>query len=591
MNELTEEQSKFVQHDGDAFLIACPGAGKTKAITFRIDRLLKNAPARRGVAVLSFTNSAVEEIKNRCLSIGVERANYSPSVISTFDFFLNKFLFFPLFVGGCEVKPNIVDSWKSYDIEVRLSGSFSFKGEGISLDIFNDLGGIDDIDKIRNVGLRQHFVKNRKRYENAARQRVRGLNNKGYFSVSQVRSRVINLLNDDVSRHEITTLLKSRFIELIVDEAQDCNETDIQIINLLKEAGVTISVVCDPNQAIYSFRAGSNSSVPIRRFFRSQSESSIFRLTGNFRSSDVICRAASLQKCGEKPDIAVGPNASIGIPVYLISYGGRSVTEEVGRKFKDIVVQHDINPNECPILSHRRDDAHRAVGYQVNSSGTSKLGVLAQATKAYHSDLSSRQSLMKAIGNVEHLVFEYSTGMTLDQLDLQTVLHDEEDAKQELRRQAVYILDNLNPSCDQQESDLEDWIETARSLFTALPKHADSKKSVKQYLRKPPKDDWATVLQSGGSLGLSASTIHEAKGREFEGVCVVLRPDWGGNDYTTDLIDSFGTNAESEARRVLFVGSTRSKKLLAYAIPSKNSDQMRASLESVGVEYRLIELD
>ena len=73
-------------------------------------------------------------------------------------------------------------------------------------------------------------------------------------------------------------------------------------------------------------------------------------------------------------------------------------------------------------------------------------------------------------------------------------------------------------------------------------------------------------------------------------MCVVLRPDSNGHSSTTDLIESFGTNVESEAKRVLFVGTTRSKKLLAYAVPSKNSDRMRESLEAVGVECRLIEI-
>src|SRR5690606_19544795 len=50
--------------------------------------------------------------------------------------------------------------------------------------------------------------------------------------------------------------LSGRFREIVVDEAQDCNPADLDVIEWLRASGVTVKVVCDPNQAIYSFRGG-----------------------------------------------------------------------------------------------------------------------------------------------------------------------------------------------------------------------------------------------------------------------------------------------------------------------------------------------
>ena len=63
---LTDEQRLVADHRAEAFVEACPGAGKTRTIVARLARLQAILPLRRGVAVLSFTNSAVEEFIERC---------------------------------------------------------------------------------------------------------------------------------------------------------------------------------------------------------------------------------------------------------------------------------------------------------------------------------------------------------------------------------------------------------------------------------------------------------------------------------------------------------------------------------------------
>jgi len=46
------------------------------------------------------------------------------------------------------------------------------------------------------------------------------------------------------------------FLEVIVDEAQDCNPLDLQILEWLRGHGLAVTVVADPDQAIYGFRHG-----------------------------------------------------------------------------------------------------------------------------------------------------------------------------------------------------------------------------------------------------------------------------------------------------------------------------------------------
>ncbi|WP_371272122.1 UvrD-helicase domain-containing protein [Streptomyces sp. cf124] len=44
---------------------ACPGAGKTRAMVARFLKRTAEEP-RRGIALISFTNAAVDEVRRRC---------------------------------------------------------------------------------------------------------------------------------------------------------------------------------------------------------------------------------------------------------------------------------------------------------------------------------------------------------------------------------------------------------------------------------------------------------------------------------------------------------------------------------------------
>ena len=97
---------------------ACPGAGKTETILGRVGSLLTGLPPRRGVAVLSFTNAALEEFTRRCREASLERVLTHPHYVGTFDSFIRRFLVLPGGVDGCNDRPNIVDSWRTLGVDL-----------------------------------------------------------------------------------------------------------------------------------------------------------------------------------------------------------------------------------------------------------------------------------------------------------------------------------------------------------------------------------------------------------------------------------------------------------------------------------------
>ena len=135
--------------------------------------------------------------------------------------------------------------------------------------------------------------------------------------------------------------LAARFLEVIVDEAQDCNPIDLQILRWFREHGLAVTVVADPNQAIYGFRHGDPTN--LRELASSYDPANRLNLTGNFRSSPAICALAATLRDRVAPDDSVGETATIREPVHILEYHGVSVPAAIGRKFFQLMETSGID--------------------------------------------------------------------------------------------------------------------------------------------------------------------------------------------------------------------------------------------------------
>lgn len=90
---ISNEQQKFIDATGKVVLCACPGSGKMYTVAHKLSLYLKNwNQIHKGIAALSFTNIASEEIQKQVKSISDIDISY-PHFIGTIDSFLNQYMY------------------------------------------------------------------------------------------------------------------------------------------------------------------------------------------------------------------------------------------------------------------------------------------------------------------------------------------------------------------------------------------------------------------------------------------------------------------------------------------------------------------
>lgn len=161
-----------------------PRRWKTRTIVQRVQNIASSLPPRKGIAVLSFTNSAIDEFLAKCRSLGLNAIGQHPNFVGTFDAFLRQFFVAPYGPQGGAVKPTFADSWTTLRVEIRLRGRAAFRGPGASLDRFDPATNAVDPALIGHNGLRAHVIANRAAYQQIARQTRAGFRRKGYFSAA-----------------------------------------------------------------------------------------------------------------------------------------------------------------------------------------------------------------------------------------------------------------------------------------------------------------------------------------------------------------------------------------------------------------------
>lgn len=567
----TDAQRELVNSPGSRFVEACPGSGKTKAIVARFERLASSR-RRRGVGLLSFTNAAVDEVVSRC----ADPKNLDPpNFIGTFDAFINRFITGPYLASRFGRYPRFVDSWESIPgAEFRIAGMPN--GVHFPLEAFDwDDAGAFRFDARRASG--QWVNALRVAYANASaavdtraeETRRRLIAERHLVSASASRHTALRLLESPTSRAKWIALLAGRFEELIVDEAQDCGSEELAVLRAAHEAGVAIVAVADLDQAIFEFRRADPTKV--REFAEVLGAGT--RLGGNFRSSPAICAAAASLRLTAEVDEPLGPLREHTSPVRIITFSSAaSVSEAVSA----ILAEERIPKNSCKVLAHRRRDAAASAGADAVTAPPSARAVLrfaaARLTLASDGDVARRQ---RAMQQAERALLNLAESTDPDPHSTESLAEHLGVSLRWLRNAATTVVFGADPSAGR-----ETYTAEVRRMVASLRWPSTiNLPNLNQRLATPVEGAWASLALAPVEA-MPWSTIHAAKGREFQAVVLVVPQRLTPDDNGSTCLDLIETGRDGESRRVLYVGATRAKQLLIVASHVDHADRVSALFES-----------
>ncbi|MFF8352965.1 UvrD-helicase domain-containing protein [Streptomyces chartreusis] len=582
-----DRQQQAVRASAPLFIRACPGAGKTKVLVER-HCLTPPGPRRAGRALLSFTNVASDELRNRCSGSRPDLAAY-PHFIGTFDSFLWRYLVRP-FLPAAPPWQHVL-SWDQVPAALVGPRRVPLSAFRFSYDPTTRQTQVQWPTAARSLVNSQLSEADYLRL--AERRRDDLWQTRGYMTGHEIRIAAL----DHVRNPAVTSLLRHRFFEIVVDEAQDCSELDLTILGQFHRAGLPLVIVADTDQGIYEW----NDARPQDLTTFTQHLTTHLDLNGNWRSSPPVCRlAATLRPTARSiPDDPVGDRHDQASPLLLLPYGqhkrktsGLLDVSDASEAFVGHAAYEGIAAADCLAVAYRNDAVPKARSRPAPHlpKGTNAKA-LAWAAAVFTAAEAPTAARKHALTIASTLLNDYWHPDTDETLADSLATHNITPAL--MRRRAARFLTALPPL---DATPARDWRSTARAVLKAqLPPSGDTMEAPKilslgakeldtpidSLVGMPQDEDLDTP-----AAAMRSSTIHQAKGSEADAVLIHLPKPQSVTELLNAWADPLIHTENDELLRTYYVAITRARRFVALTYPMSKHDEAMTHLDSLKIEYR-----
>ncbi|NAW51832.1 UvrD-helicase domain-containing protein [Elizabethkingia argentiflava] len=342
-DSINEEQRNAILQDNSVLLVACPGSGKTRTLTYKIAYELSRLKSdREFVIAITYTNSASDEIKERVELLGVDTTQLW---IGTIHSFCLEWILKPYHLYSQRLKKGfkVINSFDSEKILTALCAPY--KKEKIT---YYDCGILAKTDTFYLTCL---DTQKHSSLEKILEKYFDILEKNRQIDFEQILFYAYELIN---TKPIIASILCKLFPFILIDEYQDTKEIQYHIISKILAANKGASktlIVGDPNQSIYDSLGG----YPMAK---DELEKLLgfplvpLSLDKNYRSSSAIIEYFDYYKTFETPIVAVGSDKNY--PSLITFNSGISVDELIEELAQLILLNVEdlgINPNEICITA------------------------------------------------------------------------------------------------------------------------------------------------------------------------------------------------------------------------------------------------
>jgi len=608
--DLSEIQIRAINHkNGPALVLAVPGAGKTTVIIHRTHKLIsKDKVKAERILSITFSKASALDMKSRYLNFykgqGImplfttihsfcykiirdytKKQNHTYNIIENEKENLNKYNI----VKNLYYKVN-----KSQITEEKLDSFISYVGF-----IKNTMILPHDFIRIKKIDF-DNFIKLYYEYEKYKKDNY-------LLDFDDMLTLSYDLLK---SHPKALNYYRKTFDYIQLDEGQDTSKLQYEIIKLLAYPDNNLFVVADDDQSIYGFRGASPEE--LLNFKRDFPKGEIFFMQDNFRSSKNIVSMSNnfihQNKNRYLKEIATS-NPYIG-PIEVV-------------KFKSILDQYSYILEDI-----KNKEGTMAILYRNNLSSLGLLNLFEKNNVLFYirdlklkffnhwvlRDILSFMELSLEINNVtlyENIYYKSKgyiskkmilwlktknfKGSLFSQLLKYPLLSDyykksirelELDFKRLSKlspfKSIEYIMDKLDYENYLRENSMKfgSTYQNLIEMIFYLKLIAKETQDLNDFKDRLSKLNEVLFSSSKNESNITLSTIHSAKGLEFDNVYIIDLVD-GSFPCASSIEELENKNPSSyeEERRLFYVGMTRAKKslhLLSYAkIENKKTDPSR----------------
>jgi DNA helicase-2/ATP-dependent DNA helicase PcrA len=570
---LTAEQKDAVRCDDDLMLTACPGSGKTRVVISKLSRVIDDVrDTPRAAACITYTNAAVNEIESR-LRHHLQPGDDVYYDICTIHSFCLNYIFRPF----CYLIKGYKNGFKvlardSAEFEQHVTAVWAQHGKyNLTFWDFEDFTQL-------SVGLDGKPVGNAiergaltTAIASAYWKRIREA---GFIDFANIIYFSLVLLR---RRPEILSYVSAKFAWILVDEFQDTIDLQVEILSLIADANRTrFLLVGDPCQSIFRF-AGARPDLADQFAERIGARTDL-QLSGNFRSSPPILSHANLlyqrtppmkalgeaKEFTERPVWKHGGSAfevvadyflpaleGLGIPVgdaAILAPTWYSLFP-LGRRLREYGVSI-VGPGARPYRRSRKFAllAEQVCGYLIAPRPEAIAGI----------ERTLFNTLLDITGRAYFDIFSYHGRVILYRLlDHARQLHDTHLGGIAWLEAAAHAFSQI--LIDEEYLSREEENDLAMSVEEMK---ADMRNN-KVDLENLTIDDLGIYASPDAALKLSS--LHNAKGREYQAVAMIDLHEGRIPFYKAETIEDL-----EEAKRLFYVGVTRAKRFLLYVTDDSN---------------------
>ncbi len=338
-----DERRKVIKCLETTDVQACPGSGKTTALLAKLLILSNQLPLKdnRGICVLTHTNVAIDEIKNRIGLASGKLFNY-PNHFGTIQSFVDKYLTIPFYINKFGRRPSIISNdW--YNSKINSQFRFIYLRKAVLAWCHKNI--IKDYPQ--SIRFNDFHLDEKNRCVKLSLDLNKQADNEIYCSLFKLKRAVLEagiLSYDDaywlaanylLKYPNIKSLFSKRFAYVFIDEMQDTDYHQIELIDSLFAESAVVQKIGDINQSIFN---------SVREDNVWNVKQPPLTINGSKRFSNII--ASTIKTICIEPQSLVGNPKKPDIKPIIIAFDDKNIGAVLER-FGDLIIQHDLHKEQA----------------------------------------------------------------------------------------------------------------------------------------------------------------------------------------------------------------------------------------------------